>query len=133
MEFEKLGRSYQKVSIRKEFEFHAAHHLPNHEGKCANLHGHTYKLFVTLKDGVIVTPGYPAEGMVIDFGDLKKIVNALIIDLVDHQNLDEVLSFRTTAENMAGWMLAALLAAELPVTKIELYETPSACAIVEVE
>jgi len=132
MSKEMLSRTTNKVSIRKEFEFHAAHHLPNHQGKCANLHGHTYKLFVTLKDGIINEPNHPAEGMVVDFGDLKKVVNSLIIDYVDHQNLDDILTFKSTAENMAAWMLDVLQIADLPVTKIELYETPTACAIAEV-
>jgi len=125
-------REGAQTTIRKEFEFHSAHHLPNHQGKCANLHGHTYKLFVSLKAGIITEPNHPAEGMVIDFTELKKIVNAVIIDIVDHQNLDEVLPFKTTAENMANWMFGQLTLVGLPVTKIELYETPSACAIAEV-
>lgn len=132
MHKEQLARTEHKMSIRKEFEFHAAHHLPNHEGKCANLHGHTYKLFVTIKDGIVTEPNHPAEGMVIDFTQLKKIVNAVVIDLVDHQNLDVVLPFKTTAENMANWMFGQLTLVGLPVTKIELYETPTACAIAEV-
>lgn len=133
MNYENVGRGPKRVTIRKEFEFHSAHHLPNHLGKCKNLHGHTYKLFVTVGGFIIDEPECPAEGMIMDFGDLKKVVTDLIISKLDHLNLDEVLPFITTAENMAHWMLHLLLGAGVSVTKIELYETPTACAIAEVD
>lgn len=89
------------ISVTKIFKFDAAHFLPEHSGKCADLHGHTYRLEVTVarKDGGLVAEGSSA-GMVIDFGDLKAIVQREIIEKVDHKMLNDIFPFRTTAENM---------------------------------
>jgi 6-pyruvoyltetrahydropterin/6-carboxytetrahydropterin synthase len=73
-----------KIRITKEFNFEAAHALHNYDGKCKNLHGHSYKLFVTVKGTPISDTKNPKLGMVMDFGDLKKIVNNLIIQKFDH-------------------------------------------------
>jgi 6-pyruvoyltetrahydropterin/6-carboxytetrahydropterin synthase len=82
----------------------AAHQLPNHSGKCKNLHGHTYKIIVT----VYGEPN-PKTGMLIDFGEIKKIANML-----DHQNISEVPPFNgeghpATAENIAHGLSTNLL------------------------
>ena len=73
-----------KIRITKKFDFEAGHALYGYDGKCKNLHGHSYKLWVT----VIGEPIADAEnikcGMVIDFGDLKRIVNDKIIEQFDH-------------------------------------------------
>ena len=66
------------MEITKEFDFELAHSLGFHKGQCANLHGHSYKMLVTLKSNKLV------NGMIIDFADLKKIVNQIIIDKYDH-------------------------------------------------
>lgn len=68
------------VIATKEFTFDSAHQLVGHDGKCANLHGHTYRLEVALKDTPIIPEG-PKEGFVMDFGDLKRIVKENIVDL----------------------------------------------------
>ncbi|ALM21011.1 queuosine biosynthesis QueD [Nonlabens tegetincola] len=74
----------KKVRITKEFTFETGHALYGYDGKCRNVHGHSYKLAVT----VIGTPkdelGHVKHGMVIDFGDLKKIVKEEIVDPFDH-------------------------------------------------
>lgn len=73
-----------KISVSKEFVFEAAHALDNHEGKCKNLHGHSYKLVVTVTGVPNTDNSAPDAGMVIDFSDLKKIVNSEIVDQWDH-------------------------------------------------
>ncbi len=72
------------VRVTKEFSFEAAHALWNYNGKCKNLHGHSYKLSVTVKGKVKDNPNDPKTGMLIDFGDLKKIVTDSIVDVFDH-------------------------------------------------
>ena len=73
-----------KIRITKKFRFEAAHALYGYDGKCKNIHGHNYKLFVTVI-GVPVNDNFNAkDGMVMDFGDLKKIVNTQIIEKFDH-------------------------------------------------
>ena len=117
------------IKVTKSFTFDAAHFLPNHKGKCANMHGHTYKLEVTVvrDDGNLMNSGSD-EGMVVDFYDLKAIVKAEVIDKMDHKVLNEVLPFRTTAENMAahifGVLTDRLQSNGVKVEKIKLWETP---------
>ena len=72
------------IRITKEFSFETGHALYGYDGKCRNVHGHSYKLSVTVIGKPISTPGEVKLGMVIDFGDLKKIVNEEIIDPFDH-------------------------------------------------
>jgi 6-pyruvoyltetrahydropterin/6-carboxytetrahydropterin synthase len=72
------------IRVSKQFNFEAAHALWNYDGKCKNIHGHTYKLFVTVIGKAKDEPGTPKNGMVMDFGDLKKIVNEKIINIYDH-------------------------------------------------
>lgn len=72
------------VRITKIFSFEMAHALWNHEGKCRNIHGHSYKLYVTLSGTTIRRIGDPEDGMLMDFGKLKKIIKSNIIDEFDH-------------------------------------------------
>jgi len=73
-----------KIRITKQFSFEAGHALYGYDGKCKNLHGHSYHLFVTVIGEPIIDNANVKFGMVIDFGDLKKIVNKEIIDVFDH-------------------------------------------------
>jgi 6-pyruvoyltetrahydropterin/6-carboxytetrahydropterin synthase len=73
--------------ITKEIEFDAGHRVPNHQSKCRTLHGHRYRVEVGVDDKLIVTPGDSAEGMVIDFGDLKAIMTQQIDNPFDHATL----------------------------------------------
>ena len=73
-----------KIRVTKQFNFEASHALWNYDGKCKNIHGHTYKLFVTVIGTPISDANNHQQGMVIDFGDLKKIVNTEIVDKFDH-------------------------------------------------
>jgi 6-pyruvoyltetrahydropterin/6-carboxytetrahydropterin synthase len=73
-----------KIRITKKFRFEAAHALYGYDGKCKNIHGHNYNLFVTIIGAPVKDNSNVKYGMVMDFGDLKKIVNSEIIDKFDH-------------------------------------------------
>ena len=72
------------IRVTKEFDFEMAHALDCHDGKCHNIHGHTYGLSVTFIGEPIDAPGMPKDGMVIDFSDIKKIVKDNVVDVFDH-------------------------------------------------
>lgn len=72
------------IRITKEFSFEMAHALEGYDGACSQIHGHSYKLFITIKGHPIQNDGNPENGMVMDFGVLKNIVNTLIVDKYDH-------------------------------------------------
>ena len=105
--------------LTKIFHFEAAHALNGYDGKCRNIHGHSYELRVTVKGMPLNEPGNPKNGMVIDFHDLKAIVNQEIVEKFDHsfiignnmpkdfvgmtkKNFDKVveLPYQPTTENM---------------------------------
>lgn len=73
-----------KIRITKQFSFEAGHALHGYDGKCRNLHGHSYYLYVTVIGSPIQDDKNVKHGMVIDFGDLKKIVKDEIVDVFDH-------------------------------------------------
>lgn len=73
-----------KIRITKEFTFEMAHALDRHDGKCKNIHGHSYQLTVTVAGRPIKDDGHPKNGMVIDFADLKRMVNRTIVHKYDH-------------------------------------------------
>jgi len=79
--------------ISKDFTFDSAHFLTDYHGKCERMHGHTYKLRVTVEGEV------QANGLVMDFVDLKRIVMERVIDKYDHQNLNDFFE-NPSAENM---------------------------------
>ena len=72
------------IRITKQFNFETGHALYGYDGKCKNVHGHSYKLSVTVIGKPITDPTNVKYGMVIDFSDLKKIVKEEIVDLFDH-------------------------------------------------
>ena len=74
----------KKVRVTKQFKFETGHALYGHDGLCKNVHGHSYKLDVTIIGKPIVDMKNVKNGMVIDFGDLKTIVNQEIIEPFDH-------------------------------------------------
>lgn len=76
-----------KIRITKQFNFEAGHALYGYDGKCRNVHGHSYKLSVTVIGTPISDADHVKHGMVIDFGDLKKIVNEEIVDKFDHATI----------------------------------------------
>lgn len=73
-----------KIRITKMFNFETGHALYGYDGKCRNVHGHSYKLSVTVIGEPISDSEHVKHGMVIDFGDLKKIVKEEIVDVFDH-------------------------------------------------
>ncbi len=72
------------IRITKEFDFEAAHALWNYKDLCKNIHGHSYKLFVTVTGIPVMDKNNPKYGMLMDFSDLKAIVRKNIIDVFDH-------------------------------------------------
>lgn len=126
-----LNYHAKRVLVSKEFTFDAAHHLHQYEGKCKNLHGHTYRVVLGLS-------GYTDErGLMIDFGDIKKIWKQKIDIHLDHRYLNETLPpMNTTAENIVVWIYEKLVEAlheeqrekGACVEFIRLYETPTSYA-----
>ena len=132
------------MKVGKQFSFDASHQLVGHFGKCANLHGHTYKVEVVLT-GPIEEEG-SSKGMIVDFYHVKKYAGSLI-DRLDHAVLLEgnepiaqgdivqtkrvIFGFRTTAENMSRfltWTLANLLQPYGRLDFVRLWETPTGYA-----
>lgn len=74
----------KKIRITKQFSFETGHALYGYDGKCKNVHGHSYKLDVTVIGTPIDDTSNVKYGMVIDFGDLKKIVKEEIVNVFDH-------------------------------------------------
>jgi 6-pyruvoyltetrahydropterin/6-carboxytetrahydropterin synthase len=76
--------SMSTIRITKQFNFETGHALYGYDGKCRNVHGHSYKLSVTVSGTPIDDSSHVKFGMVIDFTDLKKIVKEEIVDQFDH-------------------------------------------------
>jgi|TARA_B110000285_G_C15099670_1_gene604230 6-pyruvoyltetrahydropterin/6-carboxytetrahydropterin synthase len=74
----------KRIRVTKQFTFEMASALPNYDGDCANIHGHSYKLDITVIGEPIEDTSNPKFGMLIDFGDIKKVVNGEIVDKLDH-------------------------------------------------
>jgi 6-pyruvoyltetrahydropterin/6-carboxytetrahydropterin synthase len=72
------------IRVTKEFPFEMAHVLWNYDGPCKNVHGHSYRLFVTLSGVPADNQENPKNGMVIDFSDLKSIIKNEIVNIFDH-------------------------------------------------
>lgn len=133
------------IRLTKEFNFEMAHALTGYDGKCKNIHGHSYKLFVTVEGLPETDTLSPKQGMVIDFGDLKRIVNETIVDKLDHalvladnspfnvglSTKTVITPFQPTCENML-LHFAHLLQPQLPPTvklhSLKLYETATSYA-----
>lgn len=131
----KVARTRTMIEVQKDFMFDAAHFLPSYDGLCANMHGHTYKLEVTLR-------GYrdPVSGMVFDFRELKNLVEEHILQYLDHKCLNRVVvdgfpSNCPTAENIVIWIGERLYSliydhpAPVVISKVVLWESPTSCAI----
>ena len=138
------------IRVTKEFRFEMAHALWNYDGPCRNVHGHSYILYVTFAGEPVNDPDNPRNGMVIDFGDLKKIVRENIVDRFDHALMDSgqapaetvesyrqhfgnviVSAYQPTCENLVA-DIAATLGGMAPegtfLHSIRLYETATAYA-----
>lgn len=123
------------ATVEKTFRFDAAHQLPNHKGKCARLHGHTYHLVIGITGVIQEAPGESHDGMVMDFDDLTDIYNESIHEKLDHQFLNDMVPGPTTAENLAASIFRELSPRifrndQRYLDYIEVWETPTSKAIV---
>ncbi len=138
------------IRLTKEFRFEASHALLNYDGLCKNLHGHSYILRVTVIGKPIEDIDNTKLGMVMDFGDLKKIVKTEIVDVLDHSvilnkraphqsftNVNEMfdrihlLDYQPTCENMVVDFAEKIrnnLPANVKLFSIQLYETATSYA-----
>ncbi|HJV45339.1 MAG TPA: 6-carboxytetrahydropterin synthase QueD [Bacillota bacterium] len=132
---DQLKYHHRRVGVVKEFTFDAAHHLHAYDGKCVNLHGHTYRL-------IMKWSGYVnAIGIVVDFSAVKQIFKERIESRMDHQYLNEILPpMNTTAENMIVWIWEELTDAlsnyqeqSVRLEELTLYETPTSYAFLKRE
>lgn len=104
--------------VSRDFKFDSAHFLPKYHGKCERLHGHTYRLRVTLE-------GEPdSEGMVCDFAEIKKVVKERVLADLDHNNLNDVME-NPSAENIAVWIWEKLQGqfGEAKLYEVKVWET----------
>jgi len=139
------------IRITKHFDFETAHALYGYDGKCKNIHGHSYQLYVTVIGKPIDDLNHVKNGMVLDFGDLKKIVKTEIVDVFDHATVlnknsphkelaDKIkphspkvilVDYQPTSENMIV-DFAKKIDAKLPSTvalhSLKLYETNNSYA-----
>lgn len=133
------------LRITKEFSFEMAHQLLNYEGQCKNIHGHSYTLYVTIGGKTANKQLDPKDGMVMDFSELKKIVNEQVVNPYDHalvlnyltpkehiSKLESVSEkiiltpFQPTCENLTVYFASALsknMPASVKLLKLKLYET----------
>lgn len=143
------------MKISKQIEWDMGHRILNHSSKCKNLHGHRYRAEIIMEGNLIDINGSSAEGMVIDFGQVKKIAIKNIHDILDHgfmvwkkdrtlvnffkKNPDQkhiIVPFVPTAENIAGWIFITLdkkfkdkYKTGLKLHSVKVWETPTSVAI----
>ena len=132
------------TTVTKSVKFDAAHILTNHQGLCKNLHGHTYRVDVS-----VTQPDDDPRDMVIDFKDLKSVATSVICDRFDHafiystasEGESEIASvvekhgmrtvalpFRSTAENLARYFFGELKPRIPGLTSVKVWETADSCA-----
>lgn len=132
--------------IRTESSFDSAHFLHGYEGKCRNIHGHRWRVIITLKSDKLIEDGQD-RGMVLDFGDVKEVLKNET-DKLDHAFIIEEgslservlkvledefkiisLKFRPTAENFSKYFFDKIKEHGFNVKSAEVYETPNNNAI----
>lgn len=87
--------------LTKSFAFEASHRLPNHDGKCQNLHGHSWRCSLVVEGDRLIEGG-PKSGMLVDFADLGKVTRSLH-DQLDHRHLNDLID-NPTSERLAAWV-----------------------------
>ena len=118
------------ITVTKIFMFEASHKLPHYEGDCHNLHGHSYKLEVTIGGEVIESTENPKCGMIMDFKDLKQIVEKVAISKYDHSYLNDFFP-NPTAEIMVEQIAVDIinyLPSETYLVSCKLWETTTSYA-----
>ena len=115
------------MRVCKRFKFDAAHWLPDYEGPCSRLHGHTWFLEVEVEGPV------DSQGFVMDFVELKKLVQDKVIGLLDHQCLNDLgllFSANPTCEVVLNWVWEVLDGFGPPwrLSRLRLYESPDSYA-----
>ncbi len=149
--FRLILKTMAQIRLTKEFSFEMAHFLSGYDGSCSNIHGHSYRLFVTVIGQPIQDFASPKLGMVVDFGLLKSIVNKGIVSRLDHalvlNNVEEaqtlipvlrehfkkidVVDFQPTCENLLLHFVDQIQG-ELPsgvrLHHLKLYETATSFA-----
>lgn len=105
------------MKLTREFRFEASHRIPNHEGLCNRIHGHSYNLFITV-DG----PVDPRTGMVIDFDDLSRHVDQRVMSKLDHGFLNDYIPL-PSCEAISVWIWRALKPVVPILSEVKLYET----------
>ena len=133
------------IRVTKEFRFEGAHALLGYDGKCKHIHGHSYRLFVTVSGAPELSKNHPKSGMVLDFSELKHIVNTYITEPFDHALLLRegsplttdisdsysnvmVVDFQPTSENLVihfADILKERLPEQIELRSVKLYETPT--------
>jgi len=116
------------MKLSRTFTFDAAHKLPNYEGKCKYLHGHTWKVRY-----VIEGPKNKKTGMIIDFLELKINIEQKIMEKLDHTYLNDKFD-NPTAENIVEWMFEFIVKLlqnkeNIALIYVEVWESPDSSAI----
>ncbi|NEP85649.1 MAG: 6-carboxytetrahydropterin synthase QueD [Okeania sp. SIO2C2] len=107
-EIKKTESNSETWIIGKEFRFEASHQLPNHDGKCARLHGHSWRGVIYVSGNELVNSG-GKQGMIMDYGDIKKHLKPLLYDYLDHYHLNETTGLvNPTSEAIAKWIYEQL-------------------------
>jgi 6-pyruvoyltetrahydropterin/6-carboxytetrahydropterin synthase len=139
-----------KIRVTKQFGFEMSHALLNYDGLCRNIHGHSYKLQITVAGVPINQSGNPKDGMVIDFSMLKKIIQEQIVRHLDHSLMinenapidklnalgqmyerHQVVPFQPTSENLVVYIaekVKPLLPEHIELFSVRLYETANSFA-----
>lgn len=142
------------MRITRKLEFDAGHRISTHNSQCRHLHGHRYVIEITLSGNIIADEGTPQQGMVMDFSEVKRIAQSVLVDQWDHAFLvyaqdimvveflktlenhkTVVLGVQPTAENLATIAFEILDQAyhdiygnDLRLEHVRLYETPNCWA-----
>ena len=110
------------MRIAKEFTFDSAHFLKDYHGKCERMHGHTYRMRVTIEGPI------QDNGLVMDYVEIKRIVNEKVVDKLDHNNINDILEY-SSSENICIWAWEQLKSDLPQLVEIRLWETPTSFAI----
>jgi 6-pyruvoyltetrahydropterin/6-carboxytetrahydropterin synthase len=111
--------------VTKAFSFDAAHFIEDYDGKCQNLHGHSFVVKVTIRGDKLI------NGMLIDFNEIKTIADREVIAKLDHKYLNEVLEFNPTAELISAFIFTkinaelATINPKLVLDSVEVSESPN--------